>query len=106
MQIYHTNGDTKLAVAILVDTDVKLISSISDIAMYDDELRKDKKKLDTTKISSDTNYADFLKDTGREFDLTTVQKANSKLLETFSLLAWPKRIQSNYESELCIDANV
>lgn len=60
MQIYHTDGNSRLAIAILVDSDTTKISAMKDLAKYDDSLKKSKKTLDNSKFSSDMEIDDLL----------------------------------------------
>lgn len=60
MQIYHTDGNSRLAIAILVDSDTTKISAMKDLAKYDDSLKKSKKTLDHSKFSSDMEIDDLL----------------------------------------------
>jgi hypothetical protein len=53
------------------------------------------------------NIFDLLKITNsNHIDPNEIANANAHLVEVFSLLAWPKRLDTNFNTEKCIDAEI
>jgi len=62
--------------------------------------------MDQKKLYSGMSMVEYLKAINSKFDLNTIALSNSKMIESFSLLAWPKRLTTNFNTEKCVDAQI